>query len=239
MTSRLIETSPRRAAQIAGIGYLVIFVLAIFANFIVVTGLIEPGDAAATAANITESEGLFRLGVVAFTVVFAIDVVIAWALYVVFRDSQRDLSLLAAWLRLTYTVLLGVAVVFLFVVLELLSGAGYLAAFDSGQLDAQALLALEAFDYAWLVGLVCFGAHLIMLGYLVLRSGYVSRILGYLLIVAGTAYAADTFARAVLSNYADFEDVFVAVVAVPSVIGELWLGLWLLFKGGKRAAPAA
>ena len=123
--------------------------------------------------------------------------------------------------------------------LQFLGGAGYLAAFDSGQLDAQALLALEAFDYAWLVGLVCFGAHLAMLGYLVLRSGYVSRILGYLLIVAGAAYAADTFARALLSNYADFEDVFLGIVAVPSVIGELWLGLWLLFKGGTRAAPAA
>ena len=54
--------SPRRAAIIAGIGYAAIFVLAIFANFFVREGLVVAGDAAATFANIAESETLFRAG---------------------------------------------------------------------------------------------------------------------------------------------------------------------------------
>jgi bacteriorhodopsin len=79
---------------------------------------------------------------------------------------------------------------------------------------------------------VCFGVHLIVIGYLILASGWTSRALGYVLMVAGTAYVVDTLARAVLADYADFENLFLAIVAVPSVIGELWFTVWLLRKGG-------
>lgn len=234
MTSRISEISPRRAAQVAGIGYLIIFALAIFANFFVRTGLVEPGDATATAANIAGSEGLFRLGLVSFLVVFILDVVIAWALYVLFKRVSRELSLLTAWFRLVYTGFLGVALIFFFLVLQLLSGSDYLTAFTTGQLDGQVMLLLDAFNYAWLVGLACFGIHLILLGYLMVASAYAPRALGILLAVAGTSYVIDTVANALLSNYADYETVFLVVVALPSVVGELAFTVWLLARGGRQ-----
>ncbi len=80
MTSRIATTSPRTASLIAGIGYLIIFVLAIFANFFVREGLIDPDNAAATFANIADSELLFRAGIVGFLAIFIVDIVIAWAL---------------------------------------------------------------------------------------------------------------------------------------------------------------
>ncbi len=237
-SSSIADGAPRRAALTAGVGYLVIFVLAIFANFVVVNGLIESGDAAATAQNIIDSEGLFRAGIVAFAIVFVIDVVVAWALFILFRSVSRDVSLLAAWFRLVYTVFLGVALIFLFVALQLLSGDGYLDAFESGQLDAHVLLAVDAFNYAWLIGLLCFGVHLIVIGYLVVASRWAAPALGYVLMVAGAAYIVDTIARAALADYADFENVFLAIVAVPSVIGELSFAVWLLRKGGTHPEPS-
>lgn len=225
------EISPRSAARIAGVGYVVIFVLGIFANFVVRSSLVESGDAAATAENIAASEELFRLGLVSFLVVFVVDVVVAWALYIVFRSVVREVSLLAAWFRLVYTVFLGVALVFSFQTLQLLSEADYLDAFDRGQLDASALVAVDAFNYAWLIGLACFGIHLILLGFLVARSRATSRWLGIILVIAGIAYVTDTVAHALLANYDDWETAFLLLVAVPSVIGELWLGLWLLLSG--------
>jgi hypothetical protein len=237
MTTRVPEVTPRRAALIAGAGYVAIFVLAVFANFVVIGGLIESGDAAATAANIMESEGLFRAGLVAFTIVFVVDVVVAWALYVLFRSLSRDLSLLTAWFRLVYTVLLGVALIFSFVALQLLSGADYLSVFGPGQVDAHALLAVDAFNYAWLIGLVCFGIHLILLGYLVVASGWTAKSLGYVLMVAGSAYIVDTLARALIADYSDVENLFLAIVAIPSVVGELWFTVWLLRKAGMDTEP--
>jgi len=238
MTSRLDDITPRKAALIAGCGYLLIFVLAIFANFFVRTRLIDENDAAATFTNIADSEFLFRLGLVGFLIVFVADVVVAWALYILFRAVSREVSLLTAWFRIVYTAFLGVGVIFFFVVLQLVSGAGYLGAFGQGALDAQAKLSLDAFNYAWLIGLVAFGIHLMLLGYLVLASGYASRVLGILLVVAGTAYVFDTLAHALVSNYADYETAFMMVVAVPSVVAELAFTVWLLTRGGRGQEAA-
>lgn len=239
MTARITATSPRTAALIAGVGYLVIFVLAIFANFVVRTGLVDPDDPATTFTNIADSELLFRLGLVAFLVVFVVDVVVAWALYVLFKAVSQEVSLLAAWFRLVYTAFLGVALVFFFVVLQLVSGADYLSAFEQGQLDAHVALSLDAFNYTWLIGLVSFGFHLVLLGYLVLASRSAPRVLGVLLALAGVAYVFDTLANALVSSYADHETVFLTIVAVPSVIGELWFAAWLLVKAGKRQPALA
>jgi len=141
---------------------------------------------------------------------------------------NRDLSVLAAWSRLGYTVFLGVALVFFFQVIHLLSDAGYRTALGPEQVAAQVMLALQSFDSTWLVGLTVFGLHLVIVGVLILRSGLAPRALGVLLMVAGVAYAADTVAHALLADYAAVADAFLVAVAVPSMIGEGWLGIWLL-----------
>jgi len=229
--------TPRRASLIAGIGYLSIFVAAVFANFIVLGGMVVEGDAAATVANITDNESMFRLGLVAFLAVFVADVVIAWALWILFKDVSVELSRLAAWMRVVYTVFLGLALIFFFAVLELVSGAGWLGAFDQGQLDAQVMLALDAFDAAWLIGLAAFGVHLILLATMIVRTAVAPRALGILLGIAGAAYILDTAAHGLMANYADYANLFLAIVAVPSVIGELWFTFWLLLRGGRGRVP--
>lgn len=233
------DLSPRRAAQIAGIGYVLLFGLAIFANFFVREGLIVADDAAATAANIAESDGLFRLGLVSFLAIFLIDIVVAWALYIVFRAEHRDLSLVAAWFRLVYTVFLGVAALFFFQALSIYGSAGSSSTglgdvLGATERNAQALIALELFNAAWLIGLAAFGVHLIILGSVVARSTVPPRLLGIFMIAAGTAYLIDTTAYTLLSNYEDYAAPFLLMVAVPSVIAEGWFGLWLLLGAGRN-----
>jgi len=227
------DTTPRTAARIAGVSYVILFALGIFSNFIVREGLIVTGDAQGTAGNIAESEGLFRLGMVGFLITFFLDVIVAWALYIVFRKSNRDLSLLAAWFRLVYTVFLGAALIYFFQALQFLGDAAFLGDIDTTQRQAQALVALETFNSAWLIGLAAFGIHLILLGGLVLQSRYAPKALGYVLVAAGAAYVIDTLAHTLLGNYTDYETLFVIIVAVPAVIAEGWFGLWLLLRAGK------
>lgn len=224
---------PRLAGRLAGIGYVLIFGLAIFANFVVREQMVVAGDAEATVANIVDSEGLFRLGLVSFLLIFALDVVISWALHVVFRSHHHDLSLLAAWSRLVYTVFLGVAAVFFFQALQLVSGAGFLQPLEKASIDAQALVAVDTFNAAWLIGLLVFGLHLGLLGFLIVRWNAAPAALGWLLMVAGTAYVVDTVANALLADYQDHAGLFLAAVAVPSIVGEGWFGLWLLLRAGR------
>lgn len=232
------EQVRRRAGRLAGVGYVLLFVLAMFANFAVFESMVVPGDASATAANIAADPMRFRLAIVAFLAVFVIDVVVAWALHVVFRDVDHDVSLLAAWSRLVYTVFLGVALVFAFQALQVLGDAAYLDAIDPAVREAQAMLALDAFDTTWLIGLVAFGLHLVLLGRLVVRSGQASRVLGWLLVVAGVAYATDTLAHLVLADYESVATPMLVLVAVPTVVAEGWLGLWLLLRAGRTGQAA-
>lgn len=233
------DITPRGAARLAGIGYAAIFVLAIFANFAVRMPLVDLEDPAGTLSDLAASESLVRSALASFVVVFALDVLVAWALYVLFRPAGRRRSLLAAWLRLTYTVFLGVGAVFMFLALQLATGAPYTEGIEPGLLASLAALSLDAFDYAWLVGLVAFGLHLVVLGGMIVRSRIAPRALGVVLAVAGTAYVMDTFARTMLADYAAYADVILGIVAVPSIAGELAFTVWLFARAGRDVAPEA
>ncbi len=234
-TASTTSTASRTAAGWAAGGYLAIFVLAIFANFLALSPVLQPGDAAGTAAALRESETSFRLGAVAFLGIFVIDVVVAWALWVLFRPVHRDLSLLSAWFRLTYTVVLGAALGFLYAALWLTGTPGALGEAN----DDAVLLALQTFDFTWVAGLAAFGAHLVVLGVLMLKARG-PRWIAWLLLAAGAAYVLDTVAHLVLADYEASADLFLALVAVPSVIGEMSFAVWLLLVAtGRRAAPSA
>lgn len=228
-------TAPRTAAVWAAGGYLAIFVLAIFANFLALSPVIQPGDAAATATALQDSETSFRLGAVAFVGIFIVDVLVAWALWVLFRPVHHDLSLLSAWFRLTYTVVLGAALGFLYAAIWLASTPDALGEAN----DEAVLLALQTFDFTWVAGLAAFGGHLVVLGLLLLKASG-PRWIAWLLLAAGAAYAVDTVAHLLLTDYEASADLFLAIVAVPSVIGEMSFTVWLLLVAtGRRVAPAA
>ena len=229
MTNRIANISLRKAALVAGFGYLVIFIFGI--NFGVVEGFIVPGDAATTASNIMTSESLFRLGIAGLIIVLLADAVVAWALYIFLKPVSKSLSLLTAWFRLLYTAIFGITLLYLFNVLQLLSGADYLTVFEPNQLHAQAMLSLNAYQYGFNIGYVFFGLHIFGLGYLIFKSDYIPRILGALLIIASVGYLIDSFASVLSSNYANNEALFLLIVAVPAIIAELSLTLWLLIKG--------
>ena len=233
MTNRISDISPRQAALVAGAAILVMAILAGFAYGYVLKALIVPGDANSTANNIMASETLFRAAIFSFLLVLICDVVTAWALHIFLKKVNQSLSLLTAWLRLVYAAILGTAILNFVIILFLVSGADYLKAFEVGWLNAQVMLLLNAFNGIWSIGLVVFGCHLLVLGYLVFQSGYVPKILGVLLIIASLCYLTTNSASLILSNYKHYKETVELVLSVPMIVGELGFGFWLLFKGGK------
>lgn len=227
--------SSKKTARIAGVLYLIIIVAGIFAEFFVRSRLVVPGDAAATANNITASESLFRIGIAADLVMIASDVALALVFYVLFKPVSNSLSLLAAFFRLVQAAVLAINLLALFFVLKLLSGADYLSVFSPEQFQALALLFLNAHGAGYSIGLVFFGINCFILGYLVIKSGYLPRILGILLIFASMGYLIDSFAKVLLSDYEKYETTFTLVVFAPAFIGELSICLWLLLKGVKTS----
>ena len=221
---------PNRLARIAAVLYLAIVVTGIFAFFVVRGSLVVPGDAAATAANVVASEGFFRLGIASDLVMILSDVALAVVLYVLFRAVSPMLATFAAFFRLAQSAALGVNLVSLFVGLRLL-GPDAAAALGAERAQGLALVFFDAHAVGYTLALLFFAMSLFFLGLLVWRSGFVPKLLGALLVFAGTGYLIDGFANVLLTNYAAYADVFAMVVFLPAIVGEVAFALWLLVRG--------
>jgi len=173
MTTGTLDESQRKAARVVGFAYLFALPPAIFAEFYVRAHLIAFGDAAQTARNITANERLFRLGTASNLTVFAIDVVLIIALYVVLMPVNRSLALLATGWGMIETATLVFVTLSDFEVLRILSGADYLQAFEATRLQALARLSLGAHADAYNVGLVLAGLRGTAFCYLWFKSRFI------------------------------------------------------------------
>lgn len=225
------EISPRTAARVAGYSLLLMLPLGIFSFVFVLQEVVVPGDAAATASNIAASETLFRAAIGGFAVVAVLDVVVAWAFYFLLAPVHRGLSLLMAWFRLVYAAILGAALADLLNVVKLLSDPSYAAALETGHLHGQVMTLVQSFYDGWGLGLLIFGVHLLLLGYLFFKSEYIPRVISVLLIIASLGYLIDAFGQILLPGYN-------ISVSSFTFVGEVLIIFWLLFRIGQRKSSA-
>ena len=228
IADRASGTSPQVLGRVAGLIWVIIAIVAPFAEFFVRQGLTVPGDVAATAENIIASESLFRAGFASDLVVFATEVALAAVLYVLFRPVSQTLALVMSFARLTIAAILGLNMLNMYTALQLLTGAEYAAVLDQGQRQALAFVYLNAHTSGYALGMVFFGLHLAVLGYLVYRSGFLPRILGIVMVGSALGYLANSFTVFLAPQY---EETLAVVVIVAALLGELPLALWLLAKG--------
>lgn len=218
----------KRLTRTAGVLYLAIFVIYPLAASVRST-LVVPGDAATTAQNIAGSETLFRWGMAGEATIFLIEIVLASVLYVLLRPVSRSMSLAASLARVSEGVVMAAGNLFTSILtLVAIGGAGYLAVFDTDQQHALALFFQEANDYVVLTWGFFFALSLALTGWLVYRSGFLPRIPGVLLVLAGIGYFAQSYGTLVAPGLTDQLSTVVLVLAVP---GELVFALWLLIKG--------
>lgn len=217
--------------RLSGLGYLVIFLTGFFSNFYVLENLFVLGNAEATLNNIIENEMLFRYGIAGFILMVIFDLLLAWTFYILFRQVSDKLSLLSSWLRLVNAAIFGVALFKLINVLQIITDSNYKNIFDNNIKEAQIMLSHLDFNNIWLIGLLFFGLHLLLLGYLIFKSEFIPKFIGILLFIAGLGYLVDSFAHFLLANYDSYKEIFELIVILPGVIGELSFTIWLLING--------
>jgi hypothetical protein len=214
--------SINRTARLAGGLYLALSPFAFFGIIYVPSVLVVPGDAESTARNIMASESLFRSGTVSHLIGQVLHVPLVLALYRLFKFVNERRAMLMGVLAL-----LPVPITFLnevnhLAVLRLLSSAGD-GAFTLYQLQEQAMLFLDMRERGILVAQVFWGLWLLPLGSLVFRSGFLPKVLGILLIIAGAGYVVDCGTRLLFPGF--------GTISQFTFVGELLFPLWLLIKG--------
>ena len=225
-----IDESQRKAATVVGFSYLVALPPAIFAEFYVRTQLIAFDNAAQTARNIMAHERLFRLGTASNLMVFAIDIVLITALYVVLKPVSRNLALLAAFWGLIETAIFVVTLLNDLEALRLLSsGADYLRVFEPDRLQALARASISAHGAGYGVGLVFAGLRSTLFCYLWFKSSYIPRALAAWGMFASFLMGACAFSFIIFPELAKV--VGVGIYGAPIFFFELTMGFWLLLRG--------
>jgi hypothetical protein len=222
-TDRFTDISLRTTAIVAGVGLLLMAILSPIAYLNTFQRLVNFDDAALTAQNISNSMGAFRTAILFLFTVAILDIVVAWALYILLVPANKNLSALAAWLRVIYGGIFIFAISKLYVALQVITPDG-----------TQTMSYLKAFQSIWDMGLILFGFHLLVLGYLVFKSGYIPKWLGVFLVLAAVGYIVDGFGKTLSPDYT-------LNIAQFTFVGEVLLIFWLLWravKGFDRALEA-
>lgn len=237
MNTDMATSETRRGAAIAsGVSLLVMAAAAAYGYGFVHGRLVVPNDAAATAANLGAHAALFRTEILSWLLILICDVIAAWGLYRFFEPINRGLSRLGAWLRLTYAALLGTAVSYL---------ASALIAAENPAIGGQPesiMLSLRTFEFVWSIGLVMFGIHLLVVGFLMIRVVRGARTvygIGLLLQLAGLSYLTIHLCRIFIPGGSPIIDLLETVLSLPMAAGELALAIWLLARGGRVAADSS
>ncbi|OII66487.1 DUF4386 domain-containing protein [Streptomyces sp. CC77] len=224
--------SPQRLARLTGLLFLVIVVCGVFATT-ALDGFVVAGDAAATAENVRSGRGLFTAVLLGWTVLLVADAAVSVPLYLLLRDVDGLLALLAMAFRLLFAALLGVAVTGVFHAYALLGDPASTGVGAAGS-AARAMAELASFDTAFLFGLVVFGVHLLCVGVLLYRSRYVPRALGALVTAGGVAYVVDSLLGLLVAGHGGAAS---TALLMPAALGELGLTAWLLIKGVTTGRP--
>jgi hypothetical protein len=228
MANRTVETSPQVYARIGGLLYLIIIVAGILGELFVRGTLVVSGDATATANNIMASPLLWRIGVAGDLIMHICDIPLMLVFYVLLRPVNKNLALLAMLFNMVQTAVAVANKLNLLMAMFLLGDAAYLKALEPQQQHALAYLSVKTHDYGFGVALIFFGFECLVLGYLIFRSGYLPRILGVLMTVAGLGYLTNSFSLLLAPAFA--AKLFPGIL-LPAFIAELSLCLWLLVKG--------
>jgi hypothetical protein len=229
------ERSPeetRRLARLAGAVYVSLGVATAFGFYH--APLVE-GDLHAIARALTRSDLRFRIGVVTDMLSTALSVPLALLLYQLLKPVHRMQAVLMAVLLLVAAPISFVVALDYVAARWLLSGAPVVAALGDAERHALGMLFLRLHTHGVLAVEIFWGAWLLPFGLLVMRSRFLPRVLGVLLVVAGVAYVAHSLTSLLLDGQRLF--LYERVTLLARAAGELPIMLWLLIRGITRSPP--
>ena len=215
----------RRYARVAGVLSLISLVAGGFGEAYAPSKIIVSGDAAATVANITNFNFLYRLGFAAFLTESLCDIALVLIFYALLRPVSRELSLLAAFFGLVGTAVFAMGELFYLAPTLLAGDAAYPTTFSTDQINALVQLSLRFATFAGMVTTAYYGMSWLVRAYLIVCSGYLPKFLGVLMAIGGAGFVLRNFLLILAPAYAA---TWLLVLMMP---GGLILTIWLLIKG--------
>ena len=218
-------TNRRQMAKLAGWSLILMAIVAGIGYGYAFAAIYVKGDSTATFNNILQQRSMLPVVMITYSIMLLLDVVVAWALYKFFLQTNPILAQLSAWLRVVYCVWLAVAILQLYYAQEMSVMKGT---------DAHAVMRyIDCFLDVWSQGLIVFGVHLLLIGTLACRTAAIPKLISGLAFFAGIAYMGTNILQQTWADYMLHKATVEAILSLPMALGELLLAVWLIWKGGK------
>ena len=229
-------TTQNKISRLAGALYLIVVVTGIFSLAYVPSQITVPNDPQATMSNIIASESLFRVGIASFMIKQVAFLLLPLVLFQLLRPVNHRAAVLMVALAVVSVPIALVSLVNRLDALSLLTDPYFSQALSPGHLQAAAKLSLGAYGNGLLVTNLFWGLWLLPFGYLVLKSGFLPKLLGVFLMLGCLGYMVNVFGSLLVPQYSD--TIVSNYAGLPAAVGEIGTCLWLLLVGVRRPKSA-
>jgi len=225
--------STKKTARLAGLFWLLAAVTGGFGLFYIRSYVIVPGDAAATVANIRAAEFLYRAAIVGTLLSQVFLFFFGLTLFRLFKEVHKGL---ATGLLTAIMLTVGIAVVNTlnhFGALLVSSQPDYLRVFNPEQLNALTMIFLRlANGFGQGLLEIFWVLYFFPFGLLVIKSKYLPKILGILLMTMSVGYAINILDKFLIPQFHPL--LFTRLAMTLGGLGGVLTMLWLLIKGAKH-----
>ena len=210
----------RRIAITTGISLLIMAIVGGFSFGYVYPEFNQIDQSEFTYDNMLNNKELYKNMLLGILIILILDLLVSYTLFRYFEKDNRRLSLVSAIIRIIYTIIFAIATLYL------------VRNLTDFEVTNQSIVAnFQNFEFTWNVGLMIFGLHIILIGFLMKLHNRIPKFLYYLTLIGGISYVLVHLLKL------NFPSQFVAnlemVLALPMAFGEIGLAIWLLVKGGK------
>ena len=220
-----MKISTKQAAYLISISLLIMTVAAFFAYGFAHSQLVIDDNAEQTLMNLTSKENLFILELFAWGIIILADLAVSYGIYIYLRAINAKGAMVSGLLRFIYTIILGYAVWQLVIILG-----------QTNDASNEAMKVLEQtiiFKSIWFSGLIVFGLHLVVTGFVLFRSKGFPLWLSILLIFGGIGYTLIHGLYVFFPQLNTSTALIESILSIPMMLSELSLAIWLLIRGKK------
>jgi hypothetical protein len=219
-------TKESKLARLAGLFYLIVAVTGGFSELFVRENIIEAGDAATTAENISASPALFRVAFASDLVNITFFVLAALVLYALLKNVDHNVAVGMVVFNAVAAAIMSANMINHFAALQVATGSSVASPASDGLVQ----LFLDMHSNGYAIAQIFFGLWLLPLGYLAYKSGFFPKALGVMLMIGSASYLIELVAGFLFPGMGENA---LLLIAAPAALAEVSFLLWLLVKGAK------
>ncbi len=229
----MIQKNIKNIALITGIAYALVFAISIIGNGFYLEKVLIKGNWLETYQNIIEYPLTFKIGISSWFLVIICDVIVAWGIFILFKSTNKEIALLTAWMRIIFASIYAIGFLQLFELSTLIHDNDYIDLFNQNQLVTETMFSMKRYESYVNLSFLFFGIHIGLLAFLTLQSNLISKSIGYTLLIASIGYLINSFGCFLSKDFANSQYMFIVLVAIPAIISELSLTIFLIVKNKK------